>query len=188
MALWAQLRTSDPDAASGVVAALEKILPGIWKRCKRARIIVRGDSGFCREEILAWCEAYGVYYCLGLPKNPVLVERLQPALAEARARRCLTGAESTRVFVEFEYQTRCSWSRPRRVIGKAEVMSAGDNPRFVVTNLPVRGFKGDPAPDRFRAQRLYEELLLPAGRDGERAQATDVGPEGRPVEHASLGQ
>src|SRR3990172_2173252 len=61
--LWAQLRTSDHDAAHGVVPALEKMVAAIRKRCPRARIIVRGDSGFCREEILAWCEAHGVYYC-----------------------------------------------------------------------------------------------------------------------------
>ena len=68
--LWAQLRTSDKDGADGVVAALEKIVPAIRKRCRRARIIVRGDSGFCREEIMAWCERQpNVYYCLGLAKN-----------------------------------------------------------------------------------------------------------------------
>lgn len=105
--------------------------------------MVRGDSSFCREETLAWCEAHGVYYCLGLPRNPVLVEQIKPALADARARRCLTGAESARGFAEFAYQTRQSRSRPRRVIGKAEVVSAGDNPRFLVTNLPACGFPGD---------------------------------------------
>jgi hypothetical protein len=156
--LWAQLRTSDHDAASGVVPALEQIVAAIRKRCKRARIIIRGDSGFCREEIMAWCERppRGVYYCLGLAKNPVLIEKIQPALADARARRCLSGAESTRVFTEFEYQTRKSWSRPRRVMGKAEVMAAGDNPRFIVTNLPARGFQGDSDCARFSPQRLYE--------------------------------
>lgn len=87
--LWAQLRTSDHEAAHGVVAALEKIIPAIRQRCKRARILLRGDSGFCREEILTWCEAHGVYYCLGLQKNGVLIERLESALADARARRCL---------------------------------------------------------------------------------------------------
>jgi hypothetical protein len=161
--LWAQLRTSDHDAAHGVVAALGKIIPAIRQRCKRARIILRGDSGFCREEILAWCEAHGVYYCLGLAQNPVLVGQLQPALAAARARRCLTGALSARVFTEFEYQTRQSWSRSRRVIGKAEVMAAGDNPRFVVTNLPARGFRGDADRTRFTPQRLYEEFYCGRG-------------------------
>lgn len=161
--LWAQLRTSDHDAASGVVAALERIIPAIRKRCPRARIILRGDSGFCREDILAWCEAHGVHYGLGLQKNSVLLEKIQPALADARARRCLSGAESTRAFTEFEYRTQKSWRRARRVIGKAEVMAAGDNPRFIVTNLPARGFKADPDRARFSAPRLYEEFYCARG-------------------------
>lgn len=162
--LWAQLRTSDQDAAQGVVPALEKIVVAIRQRCRQARIIVRGDSGFCREEIMVWCERQReVYYCLGLAKNPVLVEKLAVALADARARRCLSGAASVRVFTEFEYQTQSSWSRVRRVIGKAEVMAAGDNPRFVVTNLPVGGFKGEADRERFVPQRLYEELYCARG-------------------------
>jgi hypothetical protein len=161
--LWAQLRTSDHDAAYGVVAALEKIVPAIRRRCKRARIIIRGDSGFCRPDILAWCEARGVYYCLGLQKNSVLIEKLQPALADARARRCLSGAASARVFTEFEYQTKKTWRCARRVIGKAEVMAAGENPRFVVTSLPARGFKGDKDRARFSPQRLYEAFYCARG-------------------------
>lgn len=165
IALWAQLRTSDYSAAEGVVAALEKIIAAIRKRCRQARIIVRGDSGFCREEIMAWCEGQQpvVYYCLGLAKNSVLIEQLAPALADARARRCLSAAASVRVFSEFEYQTHKSWSRSRRVIGKAEVMAAGDNPRFVVTNLPAEGFKGEEDRTRFLPQRLYEELYCARG-------------------------
>jgi hypothetical protein len=163
--LWAQLRTSDQDAAQGVVPALEKIVGVIRKRCKRARIILRGDSGFCREEIMAWCEGQPglVYYCLGLAKNSVLIGELAPALAQARARRCLSGAPNARTFSEFEYQTQKSWSRSRRVIGKAEVMTGGDNPRFVVTNLPAEGFKGDGDRARFTAQRLYEESYCSRG-------------------------
>ena len=163
--LWAQLRTSDKDGADGVVAALEKIVAAIRKRCRRARIIVRGDSGFCREEILAWCERQApvVYYCLGLAKNSVLVERLGPALASAQMRWCLSGAANVREFTEFEYRTVRSWSRSRRVIGKAEVTAQGQNPRFLVTNLPAKGFKGDPDKTRFTPARLYEELYCARG-------------------------
>jgi hypothetical protein len=162
---WAQLRTSDQDAAAGVVPALEKIVAAIRKRCQGARIIVRGDSGFCREDMMVWCESQRpvVYYCVGLPKNSALVGKLAPALAQARARRCLTGAPSARTFSEFEYQTCKSWSRARRVIGKAEVMAEGDNPRFVVTNLPVAGFKDNQDPERFTPQRLYEEFYCARG-------------------------
>jgi hypothetical protein len=162
--LWAQLRTGDKDGADGVVAALAKILAAIRKRCRRARIIVRGDSGFCREEIMAWCEGQSeVYYCLGLAKNSVLVERLGPALANAQIRWCLSGAANVREFAEFDYQTVRSWSRFRRVIGKAEVTAQGFNPRFIVTNLPARGFKGDEDKTRFIPACLYEELYCARG-------------------------
>jgi Transposase DDE domain group 1 len=165
IALWAQLRTSDHDAAAGVVPALEKIVAAIRQRCPRARIIVRGDSGFCREEIMAWCEEQQpvVYYCLGLAKNSRLIEQLAGALADARGRRCLSGGASVRVFSEFAYQTRQSWSRCRRVIGKAEVTAVGDNPRFVVTNLPAEGFQADEDRARFVPQRLYDELYCARG-------------------------
>jgi len=162
--LWAQLRTAEHEAAYGAVAALEKILAALRRRCRRARIIVRGDSGFGREEIMAWCEGQReVYYCLGLAKNSVLIEKLGPALACARARHCLTGAASVREFTEFKYRTQDSWSRERRVIGKAEVMKAGENPRFVVTNLPAKGFKPDKDKTRFSPARLYEELYCARG-------------------------
>lgn len=162
--LWAQLRGGDKDGADGVVAALEQIVPAIRKRCRRARIILRGDSGFCREEIMAWCESQAeVYYCLGLAKNSVLVERLGPALARARARWCLCGSASVREFAEFAYQTVKSWSRERRVIGKAEVTAQGLNPRFVVTNLPAQGFPDDEDKTRFKPARLYEELYCARG-------------------------
>src|SRR5271169_5627265 len=162
--LWAQLRTAEHEAAHGAVPALEKIVAAIRKRCRRARIIVRGDSGFGREEIMAWCEAQPeVYYCLGLAKNSVLIDKLGPALARARGRHCLSGAASVREFTEFEYRTHDSWSRSRRVIGKAEVMNAGENPRFVVTSLPAKGFEDDEEKTRFSPARLYEELYCARG-------------------------
>jgi hypothetical protein len=162
--LWAQLRPADHEAAHGVVPALEKMVVAIRKRCRHARIIIRGDSGFGREEIMAWCEGQtAVYYCLGLSKNSVLIDKLGPALAQARARHCLSGGASVRVFSEFEYRTHQSWSRSRRVIGKAEVMNAGENPRFVVTNLPAKGFKDDTDRSRLSPAPLYEELYCARG-------------------------
>ena len=160
--LWAQLRTSDQDGAEGVVAALKKIIPAIRQRCKRARIIVRGDSGFCRDEIMAWCEAEQIHYCLGLGKNSRLLELSQEALMGARMTQCLCGG-SVRRFTEFTYQTLQSWSRQRRVVAKAEVSSAGDNPRFIVTNLPAKGFNGQTDRECFETQRLYEELYCGRG-------------------------
>lgn len=162
--LWAQLRTADHSAAHGVVPALEKVVAAIRKRCPHARIILRGDSGFGVEEIMAGCEnEKEVYYCLGLAKNSILIDKLGSALADARARYCLTGAASTRVFTEFQYQTKSSWSRQRRVIGKAEVMCEGDNPRFVVTNLPQTGFGDDADRQRFTPGPLYEDLYCARG-------------------------
>jgi hypothetical protein len=163
--LWAQLRTCDHSAAHGVAPALEKIVAALRQRCPQARLVVRGDSAFGVEEIMAWCEGQkDVFYCLGLAKNSVLVDKLGSALADARARYCLTGAAHTRVFTEFDYQTQKSWSRARRVVGKAEVMAAGDNPRFVVTNLPKKGFAEDkPDRERFTPERLYEDLYCARG-------------------------
>lgn len=93
---------------------------------------------------MAWCETQPeVYYCLGLAKHPVLIGKLGPALVRARLRHCLCGAPSAREFDEFEHQTQKSWSRARRVAGKAEMMAGGGKPRFVVTNLPAQGCPGD---------------------------------------------
>jgi hypothetical protein len=162
--LWAHLRTSDRGGDEGVVPALEKIVAAIRRRIPGVRLIVRGDSGFGREAIMAWCEGQReVYYCLGLQKNAVLIARLGPAMVDARMRGCLCGAPSVRTFTEFGYKTRISWSRERRVIGKAEVMTAGENPRFIVTNLPAGGFAGEKDRERFTPERLYEEVYCARG-------------------------
>jgi hypothetical protein len=187
--LWAQVRSGDKDGADGVVAALEQMVTAIRKRCRRARIIVRGDSGFCREEIMAWCESQTeVYYCLGLAKNSVLVERLEPALDAAQTRWCLCGGNPVREFAQFMYQTVKSWSRSRRVIGKAEINTQGSNPRFIVTNLPAHGFADEEDKTRFAPTRLYEELYLRTWGDGKRAQAASAGFARRPDEHALSGE
>jgi Transposase DDE domain group 1 len=143
----ATLRTADNDASSGTVAELERIIPQIRATWPEVRIVLRADSGFCREEIMAWCEAHGVDYLFGLAKNSRLIEALEPALADAHARYLQTGV-AARVFVDFIYQTRDSWSRARRVVGKAEYLPKGPNPRFVVTSLA--------AAER-AARALYEE-------------------------------
>lgn len=163
--LWAQLRKADHGAAHGVVPVLEKIVAAVRRRCKQARIIFRADSGFGHDDLMSWCESQSeVYYCLGLQQNSVLVGRTQQALADARARRCLSGAAAARAFTEFEYETVSqSWSRARRVIAKAEVTAQGDNPRFVVTNLPAHGFKDDEDKTRFTTAPLYEQLYCARG-------------------------
>jgi hypothetical protein len=134
--VWAELRTADGEAARGTVEALAGIVAEVRRRCPRARIVVRGDSGFCREELMAWCEAHGVFYVLGLARNARLLALLAPTLARARERACLCGGR-TREFADLTYRTLDSWSRERRVVGKAEILGDKDNPRFIVTNLAV---------------------------------------------------
>jgi hypothetical protein len=151
--VWAELRTADGDAARGTVAALERIVAEVRRRCPYARITVRGDSGFCREELMAWCEAHEVYYVLGLARNARLIELLTPALVRARERAVLCGGH-TREFADLKYRTLDSWSRERRVIGKAEYLGDKDNPRFIVTNLPA---------DAKSAAPLYEEVYCGRG-------------------------
>lgn len=158
--VWAQLRPSDIDASKGTVEALKRIVPAIRRRCPNARIILRADSGFCREEIMAWCEANNVYYSLGLARNSRLIALLDDALFRARLKACLTSY--AREFTEFQYQTRETWSRSRRVIGKAEILPKGENPRFIVTNLPTDGFAPDHAA-RFAPAACYENFYCARG-------------------------
>ena len=153
MPVWAQLRPANRDAADGTLTALQAIVAAVRARCPHARIILRGDSGFCREELMAWCEAHGVHYVLGLARNARLLALLAPTLARARERACLCGGR-TRELTEFTYRTLDSWSRARRVIGKAEILGDKDNPRFVVTTLP--GADGTPT-------HLYENVYCARG-------------------------
>ena len=162
--LLAQLRDAKRDASSGTVEALKKITCAIRKRFgRKVRIIVRADSGFAREEIMAWCEDNGVYYCLGLARNKRLSARLGKCFGELY--RAIHSGEiqvPCRRFEDFEYRTRKSWSRARRVVGKAEILDKGQNPRFVVTNLPAEGLPGEPQ-ERFAARALYEKLYCARG-------------------------
>lgn len=157
--LWAQLRDAKRDASAGTVEALQKIVPAIRKRFgNKVRIIVRADSGFAREEIMAWCEETGVYYCLGLARNNRLCTRLGKAFGELhegiKAGRI---AKPCRRFEDFEYRTCKSWSRTRRVVGKAEILDKGANPRFIVTNLEAK------EDGRFEAAALYEQFYCGRG-------------------------
>ena len=151
--LCAKLRPADIDAASGSVQELERIVGEIRRRWPRVRIVVRADSGFCRENIMAWCERNRVDYVLGLARNERLQEALRGELYEAWEYLQETG-QPARVFRDFEYQTLESWSRPRRVIGKAEQLPAGPNPRFIVTSLAKSDVDG---------QTLYEEVYCARG-------------------------
>jgi hypothetical protein len=112
---------------------------------------------------MAWCEEHGVYYCLGLARNERLQGQLEASF-QALRQQIEAGevAMPCRQFTEFEYRTLTSWSRGRRVIGKAEVLEKGENPRFIVTNLPAEGFAGEVA-GRFEAAALYEKFYCGRG-------------------------
>jgi hypothetical protein len=151
--LGARLRPSNIDASAGSREELERIVAQIRQAWPAVKITIRGDSGFCREELMAWCEANGVDYVLGLAKNERLKAEIVAELEQAAAESEATG-KPARVFKEFVYQTRESWRRARRVIAKAEHLEKGSNPRFVVTSLSAEAWE---------ARRLYEELYCARG-------------------------
>ena len=144
--LLALLRPSDIDASAGSVKHLDRIVKRIREAWPQVQIVVRGDSGFCREPLLAWCEENRVDYVIGLAKNKRLTKILGKELEEAKQLFSQTGKPS-RVFKDFLYRTQKSWSRERRVVGKAEHLEKGSNPRFVVTSLDS---------EEFAAQTVYE--------------------------------
>jgi hypothetical protein len=151
--LCARLRSSNIDASAGSVAELQRIVEQIRSAWPQVHIVVRGDSGFCREELMSWCEAQGVDYLLGLAKNDRLKADIVKEMEEARAQYQETG-RAARLFKEFLYQTRKSWSCARRVVAKAEHLEKGENPRFVVTSVNREAWP---------AQELYEQHYCARG-------------------------
>jgi hypothetical protein len=117
------------------------------------RLILRADSGFCCDELMTWCGQNRVDYVFGLARNERLRAEIDEAMAQAGEQQRATG-QASRVFTEFAYQTRESWSRARRVVAKAEQLEGKENPRYVVTSLSA---------DEWPAQRLYEELYCARG-------------------------
>jgi Transposase DDE domain group 1 len=151
--LCARLRTANTDGSTGAVEELQRIAGQLRRHWPEVKIILRADSGFCRQELMNWCEQNGVDYVLGLARNRRLEAMLAEALAEAKQKHEETG-QAARVFRELRYQTRETWTRERRVVGKAEHLSKGANPRFVVTSL---------ASEAWEARALYEELYCQRG-------------------------
>jgi hypothetical protein len=149
--LAAKLRTSDIDGAAGSLEEVERIVARIRHRWPLVRIVLRADSGFARENLMAWCEANSVDYLFGLAKNARLVRAIGVELAEAAAESRVT-AKPARRFKELVWRTRKSWSCARRVIGKAEWTQGAANPRFIVTTLKD--------PD---SRKLYEDIYCARG-------------------------
>jgi len=151
--LCARLRPSNIDASEGTVDELERIVKQIRSSWPGVKIIVRGDSGFCRDSIMTWCEAHGIDYVLGLAKNERLKEMIAEELRQAQQQYDKT-KKASRVFKDFRYQTIQSWTRERRVVGKAEHLDKGSNPRFIVSSITT---------EQMEARTLYEQLYCERG-------------------------
>jgi Transposase DDE domain group 1 len=155
--LCARLRQSNSDASAGSLREMERIVGQIRAKWPEVKIILRGDSGFCRNELMSWCEGHGVDYVFGLARNQRLPSIIGRQMWEATEQWNRTG-KPARMFTEFSYQTRKTknrgWSRARRVVAKAEHIDGKENPRFIVTSL---------SSEQWAAQPMYEELYCARG-------------------------
>jgi hypothetical protein len=151
--LAARLRRSNIDASAGAVEEAARIVARIRRRWPKTRILLRGDSGFAREALMAWCEANRVDFLFGLARNERLEQAIKTELMEASLDSMRTGRAARR-FKDFSWSTLDSWSRDRRVVGKAEVTGGDANPRFVVTSLKQ---------SEVGAQYLYEAIYCARG-------------------------
>jgi len=155
--LCARLREANHDAAFGSLAEIRRIVAQIRAAWPEVKIIVRGDSGFCRNELMSWCEDHQVEFVFGLARNQRLRKIIGAQMHEATQQWQQTG-KPARVFSEFAYQTKRTkkggWERQRRVAAKAEHIDGKENPRFVVTSL---------SGEQWGAQALYEDLYCARG-------------------------
>ena len=151
--LCARLRRSNIDASKGSVEEVKRIVGRLRRVWPEAEITLRADSGFCRDEIMSWCDQHQVGYVFGLAKNSRLLRKIRKQMRKAQRRHAATG-KPERVFAEFGYRTQRSWSRRRRVVAKAEHSDKGANPRFVVTSLSRQ---------QMEARSLYEDFYCARG-------------------------
>ena len=162
--LGCRLRKAKQDSAAGAVDELERIISQIRGKWKKTRIIIRGDSGFCRDAIMDWCERNGVEYILGLARNSRLMERVKKQARKAHIE-CKETGKAARRFKSFRYRTKESWSRYRRVVCKAEHLNKGSNTRFVVTSLKH---------SEYDAKTLYEKMYCARGEMENRIKAQQL--------------
>jgi hypothetical protein len=153
--LGVRLRPANQDGAAGSLDEVKRLVAQIRRRWPTVNIVLRGDSGFCREELMAWCEGdeNRVDYLFGLARNQRLTRIIGAQMHQARLLHQSTG-KTARLFTQFSYQTKKSWSRARRVVAKAEYLDKGENPRFVVTSLSA---------EQWPAQDLYEKFYCARG-------------------------
>jgi len=151
--LGVRLRQANQDASTGSLTEIQRIVARLRNRWPKVKIVLRADSGFCREELMRWCEDNHVDYVFGLARNDRLRRRITKVMRRAKVEAKRTG-QPARLFTEFRYRTRKSWSRTRRVIAKAEQIVGKENPRYVVTSLVASAF---------RPRALYEDLYCARG-------------------------
>ena len=151
--LVAKLRRADIDAAAGTIEEVARVVARIRAKWPRTRILLRADSGFARDDLMAWCEENGVGFVFGLQQNPRLIAMIEGELAQAEAKSRRTGQPERR-FKSFMWETRTSWSRSRRVVAKAEWTKGEANPRFVVTSLRRNAHE---------ASEVYEKIYCARG-------------------------
>jgi Transposase DDE domain group 1 len=155
--LCARMREANHDAAYGCLQEIQRIVKQIWMAWPEVKIVLRGDSGFCRNELMSWCENNDVDFLFGMARNPRLRRIIGRQMQEATVQWNETG-KPARVFTEFQYSTKKTkkggWDRERRVVAKAEHIDGKENPRFVVTSLTS---------ERWAGQALYEELYCERG-------------------------
>lgn len=151
--LGVRLREANQDGSAGSIDEVRRIVAQIRERWPAVQIILRADSGFCRESLMRWCEKTSVDYVFGLARNEVLRRLSRKAMWEAAEEAKRTG-KASRVYTEFRYRTQKSWSRSRRVIAKAERIDGKDNPRYVVTTL---------SGSKWQARQLYEQCYCARG-------------------------
>jgi hypothetical protein len=151
--LVAKLRRADIDASAGAVEEVARVVARIRARWPRTRILLRADSGFAREDLMAWCEANGIDFLFGLAQNERLIAEIKSELELVAAKSQRSGRPERR-FKTFMWRTRRTWSRSRRVVAKAEWTKGEANPRFVVTSLRR---------DECKAKYLYEKIYCARG-------------------------
>ena len=174
--LCCRLRPSNIDASYGSVHELERIVARLRQCWAHTRIVVRGDSGFCREELMAWCEDQGVDFVFGLAKNPRLQRLVERQMRKSR-RRCAATGKPSRRFRDFRYRTLNSWSRARRVVGKAEWLPGGARRQCALCRHQLE-------PGAIRGPRaLYEGLYCARGEMENRIKGAATRPVRRPHLH-----
>lgn len=152
--LRAKLKTANLDPGNNALDDIREVVTRLRAKWPEVKIIIRGDGGFCRDHIMTWIEEQeNVFYLFGLARNSRLVKKIGKELWLAQKLNKETW-QPQRLFKNFIYKTRNSWTRKRRVVGKAEWTNKGSNPRFIVCNLDK---------ETYPMKELYEDVYCERG-------------------------